>query len=127
MEQTITYEVFKELIRVLNEECIVNLDIADIYSLMQGKEKLKIGFGQGEKGETVEKIFQQILSDKEMLEMLHCAKGALFVFSGDCSLVWASEAMNYIINGFIHEDAELLLTLRYEEGQKIKVTVFAME
>lgn len=49
------------------------------------------------------------------------------MFSGDCSLVWASEAMNYIINGFIHEDAELLLTLRYEEGQKIKVTVFAME
>lgn len=126
MEQTITFEIFRELIRTLEESCIVNLDIADLYSLMQGMEKLKIGFAQGERGEDAEKILQQILSDQEMLELLHRAKGVLVVFSGDCSMTWASDALEYI-SGFMQDELELLMTLRYEQGQKIKVTVFAME
>lgn len=118
------FEVFKEFVNVLTKPCIVNLDLQDMYDMMQGKEKMAAGMWKGKNIADADRVVREIYADKELGTALTSATDIWVNFSGDLSL----GDVNSICSRLVKENVNILLSALYDNRQEdIKLTIVAVE
>lgn len=130
-EQEIAHDIFEELFNIIFGQALLEINEEDIRWLL-GKTK-KLFFGREiVKGISEEMnpqlVVENFLDDPEKKEALCNAKGVIFIFSGDCSLIFMSDFFNLILKSIGREDNKFIrFGARYEEIPELKIMMIAAE
>ena len=111
---------------LINVPAIINLDFADVQTVMRDKGIAHIGIGYG-KGETKAVDAVKMVVESPLLETtVNGATDVIINISGDISLTDASEAVGYVQDQ-AGEDVNIIFGAMYDESQQdsCNVTVIA--
>ncbi|MBQ2575859.1 MAG: cell division protein FtsZ, partial [Lachnospiraceae bacterium] len=81
---------------LINTPSLINLDFADIQSVMKEKGLAHIGIGEGQGDEKANEAVQQAVSSPLLETKIDGATDVIVNVSGDISLLDASDAVNYV-------------------------------
>ena len=111
---------------LINTPSLINLDFADIQSVMKEKGLAHIGIGEGQGDEKANEAVQQAVSSPLLETKIDGATDVIVNVSGDISLLDASDAVNYV-KDLVGESANIIFGAKADESMTdmIKVTVIA--
>ncbi|MBQ5431720.1 MAG: cell division protein FtsZ [Lachnospiraceae bacterium] len=111
---------------LINTPSLINLDFADIQSVMKEKGLAHIGIGEGQGDEKANEAVQQAVSSPLLETKIDGATDVIVNVSGDISLLDASDAVNYV-KDLVGESANIIFGAKADETMTdmIKVTVIA--
>lgn len=111
---------------LISEAAIINLDFADVQTVMTDKGLAHIGIGYGSGDNKALDAVQAAVSSPLLETSINNASHVLISVSGDFSLVEANDAAEYV-KDMVSEDANIIFGGAYNESETdtVKITVIA--
>jgi len=107
---------------LINVPSLINLDFADVQTVMTDKGVAHIGIGHGKGDEKAMDAVKQAVSSPLLETTIEDASHVIINFTGDISLIEADEAANYV-QQLAGDDANIIFGARYDEGASDEVTI----
>ncbi|MDD6352394.1 MAG: cell division protein FtsZ [Lachnospiraceae bacterium] len=107
---------------VINNPGDINLDFADVRTIMQDKGIAHIGIGYAKGDEKAQEAVKMAVESPLLETSIQGASDALVSMSGDMSLLEASEAASYI-QELAGENVNIIWGCRYDESMQDEVSV----
>ena len=107
---------------VINNPGDINLDFADVRTIMQDKGIAHIGIGYAKGDEKAQEAVKMAVESPLLETSIQGASDALVSMSGDMSLLEASEAASYI-QELAGENVNIIWGCRYDESMQDQVSV----
>ncbi len=123
-------EVLKQAVQgitdLINLPALINLDFADVQTVMTDKGVAHIGIGEGKGDDKALEAVQQAVSSPLLETTINGATHVIINISGDISLMDANDAASYVQN-LTGEDANIIFGAMYDDSvpDVAKVTVIA--
>lgn len=107
---------------LINVPALINLDFADVQTVMKGKGVAHIGIGVGEGDDKCVDAVQAAIASPLLETTIQGASDLIFNISGDISLIEADEAAT-LVKELAGEDVNLIFGAMYDETETDKVTI----
>jgi cell division protein FtsZ len=123
-------EVLKQAVQgitdLINLPALINLDFADVQTVMKDKGIAHIGIGEGKGDDKALEAVQQAVSSPLLETTINGATHVIINISGDISLMDANDAASYVQN-LAGEDANIIFGAMYDDTipDFAKITVIA--
>ena len=123
-------EVLKQAVQgitdLINLPALINLDFADVQTVMTDKGIAHIGIGEGKGDDKALEAVQQAVSSPLLETTITGATHVIINISGDISLMDANDAASYVQN-LAGEDANIIFGAMYDDSvpDYAKITVIA--
>ncbi len=123
-------EVLKQAVQgitdLINLPALINLDFADVQTVMTDKGVAHIGIGEGKGDDKALEAVQQAVASPLLETTINGATHVIINISGDISLMDANDAASYVQN-LTGEDANIIFGAMYDDSipDVAKVTVIA--
>ncbi len=123
-------EVLKQAVQgitdLINLPALINLDFADVQTVMVDKGVAHIGIGEGKGDDKALEAVQQAVSSPLLETTINGATHVIINISGDISLMDANDAASYVQN-LAGEDANIIFGAMYDDSvpDVAKITVIA--
>jgi cell division protein FtsZ len=123
-------EVLKQAVQgitdLINLPALINLDFADVQTVMTDKGIAHIGIGEGKGDDKALEAVQQAVSSPLLETTITGATHVIINISGDISLMDANDAASYVQN-LAGEDANIIFGAMYDDSvpDVAKITVIA--
>ena len=111
---------------LINLPALINLDFADVQTVMIDKGVAHIGIGEGKGDDKAMEAVQQAVSSPLLETTIEGASHVIINVSGDISLMDANDAATYVQN-MTGEDTNIIFGALYEdkEAEYVRITVIA--
>ena len=111
---------------LINKPGLINLDFADIQTVMRDKGIAHIGIGEGKGDDKAMEAVQQAVSSPLLETTIQGASHVIINVSGDISLMDANDAASYVQN-LTGEDTNIIFGALYDdkEADYVRITVIA--
>ncbi|MCR4605013.1 MAG: cell division protein FtsZ [Eubacterium sp.] len=111
---------------LINTTALINLDFADVVTVMKDKGIAHIGIGTGRGDEKAQEAVMQAVSSPLLETSIAGATHVILNISGDISLIEAQEAATYVQQQ-VGEDANIIFGSTYDESNQdtVNITVIA--
>lgn len=111
---------------LINTPAVINLDFADVNTVMKDKGIAHIGIGEGHGDEKCIDAVKEAINSPLLETSIDGATHVIINFSGDVSMFEADEAATYV-RELASEDANVIFGAMYDESctDKVKITVIA--
>ena len=111
---------------LINLPALINLDFADVQTVMTDKGIAHIGFGQGKGDDKAMEAVQQAVSSPLLETTIKGATHVIINISGDISLMDANDAASYV-QELTGEDANIIFGAMYDDSvaDYARITVIA--
>ncbi len=111
---------------LINVPALINLDFADIQTVMTDKGIAHIGIGHAKGDDKAIEAVKQAVSSPLLETVIEGASHVIINISGDISLIEANEAASYV-QEMVGEDANIIFGARYDENaqDEASITVIA--
>ena len=111
---------------LINVNSLINLDFADVRTVMKDKGIAHIGIGYGKGDNKAEDAVKQAISSPLLETTIAGASDIIFNITGDISLMDTSEAAEYV-QELAGEDVNIIFGARYDENMadEVVITVIA--
>lgn len=105
---------------------LINLDFADVQTVMKDKGMAHIGIGYAKGEEKAMEAIQQAVSSPLLETKINGAKDVIINVSGDISLIDANDAASYV-EEIIDEDANLVCGVLFDDTMtdEVSITIIA--
>ncbi len=123
-------EVLKQAVQgitdLINLPALINLDFADVQTVMKDKGIAHIGIGEGKGDDKALEAVQQAVSSPLLETTINGATHVIINISGDISLMDANDAASYVQN-LAGEEANIIFGAMYDDSipDFAKITVIA--
>lgn len=123
-------EVLKQAVQgitdLINLPALINLDFADVQTVMSDKGIAHIGIGEGKGDDKALEAVQQAVSSPLLETTINGATHVIINISGDISLMDANDAASYVQN-LAGEEANIIFGAMYDDSvpDVAKITVIA--
>ena len=116
----------KSIAEIITMRGTVNLDFADVQTVMKDKGIAHIGIGEAKGDDKALEAVQQAVSSPLLETTIQGASHVIINISGDISLMDANDAASYVQN-LAGEDANIIFGARYDDTavDSAKITVIA--
>ena len=110
----------------INVPALINLDFADVQTVMRDAGIAHIGIGEASGDEKAAEAVQQAVTSPLLETTINGAKNVIINITGDVSLFEANEAASYV-QELAGEDANIIFGVRYEDTypDECSITVMA--
>lgn len=114
------------IVNLINDAGMINLDFADVSTVMRDKGIAHFGIGHGVGDDRCRDAVEQAVRSPLLETSLDGATNAIINFTGDISLFDAQEAADYLKN-LLGEEANIIFGAVYDEGKtdEVDITVIA--
>lgn len=111
---------------LINLPALINLDFADVQTVMTDKGVAHIGIGEGKGDDKAMEAVQQAVSSPLLETTIEGASHVIVNVSGDISLMDANDAASYVQN-LTGEDTNIIFGALYDdkEADYVRITVIA--
>ena len=111
---------------LINVNALINLDFADVRTVMKDKGIAHIGIGYGKGDNKAEDAVKQAISSPLLETTIAGASDIIFNITGDISLMDTSEAAEYV-QELAGEEVNIIFGARYDENMadEVVITVIA--
>ena len=111
---------------LINLPALINLDFADVQTVMTDKGVAHIGIGEGKGDDKAMEAVQQAVSSPLLETTIEGASHVIVNISGDISLMDANDAASYVQN-LTGEDTNIIFGALYDdkEADYVRITVIA--
>lgn len=111
---------------LINVPSLINLDFADVQTVMRDAGIAHIGIGEASGDEKASEAVQQAVTSPLLETTINGAKNVIINITGDVSLFEANEAASYV-QELAGEDANIIFGVRYEDTypDECSITVMA--
>lgn len=111
---------------LINVNALINLDFADVRTVMKDKGIAHIGIGYGKGDNKAEDAVKQAISSPLLETTIAGSSDIIFNITGDISLMDTSEAAEYV-QELAGEDVNIIFGARYDENMadEVVITVIA--
>ena len=111
---------------MINVPALINLDFADVQTVMRDAGIAHIGIGEASGDEKAAEAVQQAVTSPLLETTINGAKNVIINITGDVSLFEANEAASYV-QELAGEDANIIFGVRYEDTypDECSITVMA--
>lgn len=111
---------------LINVNALINLDFADVRTVMKDKGIAHIGIGYGKGDNKAEDAVKQAISSPLLETTIAGATDIIFNITGDVSLMDTSEAAEYV-QELAGDDVNIIFGARYDESMadEVVITVIA--
>ena len=111
---------------LINVPALINLDFADVQTVMRDAGIAHIGIGEASGDEKASEAVQQAVTSPLLETSINGAKNVIINITGDVSLFEANEAASYV-QELAGEDANIIFGVRYEDTypDECSITVMA--
>ena len=111
---------------LINLPALINLDFADVQTVMRDAGIAHIGIGEASGDEKASEAVQQAVTSPLLETSINGAKNVIINITGDVSLFEANEAASYV-QELAGEDANIIFGVRYEDTypDECSITVMA--
>lgn len=111
---------------LINVNSLINLDFADVRTVMKDKGIAHIGIGYGKGDNKAEDAVKQAISSPLLETTIAGSSDIIFNITGDISLMDTSEAAEYV-QELAGEDVNIIFGARYDENMadEVVITVIA--
>ena len=111
---------------LINLPALINLDFADVQTVMIDKGVAHIGIGEGKGDDKAMEAVQQAVSSPLLETTIEGASHVIINVSGDISLMDANDAATYVQN-MTGEDTNIIFGALYDdkEADYVRITVIA--
>ncbi|MDD6380381.1 MAG: cell division protein FtsZ [Lachnospiraceae bacterium] len=111
---------------LINIPALINLDFADVTTVMKDKGLAHIGIGVGQGDDKASEAVQEAVSSPLLETKIDGASDVIINVSGDMSLYDVNDASDYV-KGIVGDDANVIVGAMYDDSMtdQIKVTVIA--
>lgn len=111
---------------LINVPSLINLDFADVQTVMRDAGIAHIGIGEASGDEKAAEAVQQAVTSPLLETTINGAKNVIINITGDVSLFEANEAASYV-QELAGEDANIIFGVRYEDTypDECSITVMA--
>ncbi|SFB15992.1 cell division protein FtsZ [Acetitomaculum ruminis DSM 5522] len=111
---------------LINKTGLINLDFADIKTVMEDKGLAHFGIGEGKGSDKCMEAVKAAINSPLLETTIENATHCIVNFSGDVGLVEASEASSYV-QEMIGDDSTIIFGVIYDESMQdaCKVTIIA--
>lgn len=111
---------------LINTPAVINLDFADVNTVMKDKGIAHIGIGEGHGDEKCIDAVKEAINSPLLETSIDGATHVIINFSGDVSMFEADEAATYV-RELASEDANVIFGAMYDESctDSVKITVIA--
>ena len=111
---------------LINLPALINLDFADVHTVMIDKGVAHIGIGEGKGDDKAMEAVQQAVSSPLLETTIEGASHVIINVSGDISLMDANDAATYVQN-MTGEDTNIIFGALYDdkEADYVRITVIA--
>ena len=112
---------------LINLPALINLDFADVQTVMTDKGVAHIGIGEGKGDDKAMEAVQQAVSSPLLETTIEGASHVIVNVSGDISLMDANDAASYVQN-LTGEDTNIIFGALYDdkEADYVRITVIAI-
>lgn len=123
-------EVLQEAVQgitdLINMPALINLDFADVQTVMKGKGIAHIGIGEAKGDDKALEAVQQAVQSPLLETTIDGASHVIINISGDISLMDANDAASYVQN-LAGDDANIIFGAMYDDSvpDTAKITVIA--
>ena len=119
-------EALKGITDLINLPALINLDFADVQTVMTDKGIAHIGIGEAKGDDKALEAVQQAVSSPLLETTIEGASHVIINISGDISLMDANDAASYVQN-LAGEDANIIFGAMYDDSvtDTAKITVIA--
>ena len=107
---------------LINLPALINLDFADVQTVMTDKGIAHIGIGEAKGDDKALEAVQQAVSSPLLETTIEGASHVIINISGDISLMDANDAASYVQN-LAGEDANIIFGAMYDENAEDEVTI----
>ena len=107
---------------LINVPGLINLDFADVQTVMTDKGIAHIGIGKAKGDEKALEAVKQAVSSPLLETTIEGASHVIINISGDISLIEANEAAGYV-QELAGDDANIIFGAMYDENAKDEVTI----
>ena len=111
---------------LITEHGLINLDFADVQTVMTDKGIAHIGIGEASGDEKASDAVQQAVTSPLLETKIDGAKNVIINITGDVSLFEANEAASYV-QELAGDDANIIFGVRYDDSypDECSITVMA--
>ena len=109
---------------LINVPGLINLDFADVQTVMTDKGIAHIGIGKAKGDEKALEAVKQAVSSPLLETTIEGASHVIINISGDISLIEANEAAGYV-QELAGDDANIIFGAMYDENAEVTITVIA--
>ena len=110
---------------LINDTALINLDFADVKTVMTDKGIAHIGIGTGSGDDKANAAVQMAISSPLLETTIEGASHIIINISGDISLMEANEAATYV-QDIAGEDANIIFGARYDDTVPDECTITVM-
>ncbi|MBO4396458.1 MAG: cell division protein FtsZ [Eubacterium sp.] len=107
---------------LINTPALINLDFADVVTVMKDKGIAHIGIGSGRGDEKCVEAVEQAISSPLLETSINGASHVIFNISGDVSLIEAHEAAS-LVQQMAGEEANIIFGAMYDENAQDSATI----
>ena len=107
---------------LINLPALINLDFADVQTVMTDKGIAHIGIGEAKGDDKALEAVQQAVSSPLLETTIEGASHVIINISGDISLIEANEAAGYV-QELAGDDANIIFGAMYDENAEDEVTI----
>ena len=107
---------------LINVPGLINLDFADVQTVMTDKGIAHIGIGKAKGDEKALEAVKQAVSSPLLETTIEGASHVIINISGDISLIEANEAAGYV-QELVGDDANIIFGAMYDENAEDEVTI----
>lgn len=127
-DKEVLLEAITEIANTISKPALINLDAADLYSILNDAQKVSIGMGVAKGANKATEAAKQAVLDPDVATALHSGARVLFMVSGDMTISETSDALN-CIQEEIKDGVNILCSSRYDEemADEVKIIVLAVE
>lgn len=109
---------------LINVPALINLDFADVKTVMKDKGIAHIGIGMGTGEDKCMDAVKEAVSSPLLETTIEGASHVILNFSGNVALQETSEAASYI-ESLAGENSNIIFGVMYDESEEVKITVIA--
>ncbi|MBQ2643036.1 MAG: cell division protein FtsZ [Eubacterium sp.] len=110
---------------LINVPSLINLDFADVQTVMRDAGVAHIGIGAASGDEKAAEAVQQAVTSPLLETTIEGAKNVIINITGDVSLFEANEAASYV-QELVGDDANIIFGVRYEDTYPDECTITVM-
>lgn len=110
---------------LINVPSLINLDFADVQTVMKDKGIAHIGIGQGKGDDKASDAVQQAVTSPLLETTIAGASHVIINITGDISLIEANEAASYV-QELAGDDANIIFGARYDDSYPDECTITVM-
>lgn len=127
-DKEVLLEAITEIANAISKPALINLDAADMYSILNDAQKVSIGMGATKGTNKAIEAAEQAVLEPAVATALHSGASVLCMVSGDMTISETSDAIN-CIQGECKDGVNILCSSRYDEemADEVKIIVLAVE